>query len=133
MNIKEFARKYIEAETQAFKEGNFAALEAIVASDVVYHWGASRDMVGHKAHKQDIMNYRQKTSKHIQEWDYVTGDGDVCLLSIKETMTFIDEFPAILAPAGATIEFDAFFILRRENDKVAEAWIKGSSMVLSQQ
>jgi len=133
MSIKEFARKYIEAENQAFKDGNFDALETIVAPNVVYHWGTGRDMVGHEAHKQDIINYRQKTSKHTQEWDYVTGDGDVCVLSIKETMTFIDEFPAISAPAGATIVFDAFFILRRENGKVAEAWIKGASTVKNRQ
>ena len=132
MDTKEFAEKYIEAETQAFKEGNFDALEAIVAPNVVYHWGGGRDMVGHEAHQQDIMNYRQRTSKHTQEWDYVAGDGDVCVLSIKETMTFAEEFPAILAPAGATIVFDAFFVLRRENGKVAEAWIKGVSKVLNQ-
>ena len=129
MDIKEFAEKYLEAEKQAFKEGNFDALEAIVAPNVVYHWGGSRDMVGHEAHKQDIMNYRKLTSKHTQEWDYVTGDGDVGVLSIKETMTFIEEFPAIRAPAGVTIEFDAFFVIRRENDKMVEAWIKGSSTV----
>lgn len=131
MEIREFAEKYIEAEKRAFREGNFDALEAIVASNVVYHWSGSRDMVGHEAHKRDIMNYRKLTSKHTQEWDYVTGDGDVCVLSIKETMAFIDEYPAISAPAGATIEFDAFFVLRRENEKTVEAWIKGNSRIIN--
>jgi len=129
MDIKEFGLKFIEAEKQAFQQGNFNALEAIQAPDVVYHWGAGRDMVGREAHKQDIMNYRRLTTNHTQQWDYVTGDGNVCVLSIKETMTFIDEYPVIAAPVGATIEFDAFFVLRRENDKVVEAWIKGSSKV----
>ncbi len=133
MDIKEFASKYIEAEKQAFKEGDFSALEAIVAPDVIYHWGAGRDMVGHEPHRQDIMEYRRRTSKHLQEWDYVAGDGDVCVLSIKETMTFKEEFPAISAPAGATIVFDAFFVLRRANGKVAEAWIKGAGTVLDPQ
>jgi hypothetical protein len=133
MDIKEFGLKFIEAEKQAFQQGDFAALEAVQAPDVIYHWGGGRDMVGREAHKQDIMNYRRRTSKHTQEWDYVTGDGDVCVLSIKETMTFAEEFPAISAPAGATIEFDAFFVLRRENDKVTEAWIKGVSRVLEKQ
>jgi hypothetical protein len=130
MSIKEFAEKFIEAEKQAFQQGNFDALNAIQAPDVVYHWGAGRDMVGREAHQRDIMEYRQRTSSHLQEWNYVVGDGDVCVLSIKETMTFVKEYPAISAPAGATIEFDAFFVLRRENDKVAEAWIKGASRVL---
>ena len=133
MDIKEFALKFIEAENQAFQQGNFDALDAIQLPDVVYHWGVSRDMVGREAHQQDIMNYRRRTSSHQQDWDYVTGDGDVCVLSIKETMTFAEEFPAISAPAGATIIFDAFFILRRENDKVTEAWIKGSSTVLNRE
>lgn len=132
MTIEEFAGKYIEAEKQAFREGDFTVLEAIVAPNVVYHWGAGRDMVGHEPHKRDIMEYRRRTSRHIQEWDYVIGDGDVCVLSIKETMTFKEEFPVISAPAGATIVFDAFFVLRRENGKVAEAWIKGVSTVLDQ-
>jgi hypothetical protein len=130
MEIRKFAEKYIKAEKQAFKEGNFNALEAIVSPNVVYHWGSFRDMVGHEAHKQDIVNYRKFTSKHTQEWDYVIGDGDVCVLSIKETMTFIDEYPAISAPVGATIEFDGVFILRRDNEKMVEAWIKGNSRIL---
>lgn len=133
MDIQEFGLKFIEAEKQAFQQGNFAALEAIQAPDVIYHWGDGRDMVGREAHRQDIMEYRQRTSKHIQDWDYVVGDGDVCVLSIKESMTFAEEFPAISASAGVTIEFDAFFVLRRENDKVAEAWIKGASRFLEKQ
>jgi len=130
MDIKDFANKFIEVEKQAFKEGNYKALEAIEAPDVVYHWGGSRDMVGHEAHKQDIINYREKTSKHLQEWNYVVGDGNICVLSIKETITFIKDYPVIRAQAGTTVEFDAFFVLRRENDRVAEAWIKGNPTVI---
>lgn len=133
MDIKEFGLKFIEAEKQAFQQGKFAALEAIQAPDVIYHWGGGRDMVGREAHRQDITEYRRRTSSHIQDWDYVAGDGDVCVLSIKETMTFADEYPAISAPAGVTIEFEAFFVLRRENDKVTEAWIKGAGRVLEKQ
>ena len=116
-------------ENEAFKEGNFEPLKALEAPGVVYHRGSTRDMVGHEAHKQDIMNYRRSTSNHRQEWDYVTGDGNVCVLSIKETMTFVTEHPVVSVPAGKTIEFDALFVLRRENEKIAEAWIKGSSTV----
>lgn len=129
MDIKEFAEKFIEAENQAFKQGNFEPLKALEAPDVVYHWSSTRDMVGHEAHRQDIISYRQSTSNHRQEWDYVTGDGNVCVLSLKETMTFISEHPVISVPAGTTIEFDAFFVLRLENGKINEAWIKGSSKV----
>jgi len=129
MDIKEFAKNFIEAENQAFKQGKFDALEDLEASNVVYHWGSSRDMVGHEAHKQDIMSYHQSTSNHQQEWDYVTGDGNVCVLSLKETMTFINKHPVIPVPVGATIEFDAFFVLRLENEKITEAWIKGSMTV----
>lgn|GEM_PF-2768660 len=100
---------------------------------MVYHWGGGRDMVGREAHHQDILEYRQRTSSHVQEWNYVVGDGNVCVLSIKETMTFAKEFPAISAPAGSTIEFDAFFVLRRENDRVVEAWIKGAGKILKKQ
>ena len=132
MSIREFAEKFIEAEKQAFKQGNFDALKAIEAPDVIYHWGTVRDMAGHEAHVQDIMEYRRRTSSHVQEWDYIVGDGDVCVLSIKERMTFAKEFPIISAPAGATVEFSAFFVLRRENDRVAEGWIMGSGGVVDQ-
>jgi hypothetical protein len=132
VSIKEFAQIFIEAEKQAFQQGNFDALNTIEAPDVVYHWGGGRDMVGREAHHRDITEYRRRTSSHIQEWNYVVGDGDVCVLSIKETMTFAKEFLAISAPAGATVEFDALFVLRRENDRVAEAWIKGAGRVLDQ-
>lgn len=132
MSIKEFAEKFIDAEKQAFKQGNFNALNSMEAPDIVYHWGGGRDMVGREAHHQDIMEYRQRTSSHVQEWKYIVGDGDVCVLSIKETMTFAKEYPAISAPAGATIEFDAFFVLRREKDRVAEVWIKGSGGIVDE-
>ena len=105
MDIKEFGQQFIDAEKQAFKQGDFSVLEAIEAPDVVYHWGGGRDMVGHEAHKQDIMNYRKLTKDHSQEWDYITGDGNLCVLSIKETMTFIEEYPVISVPAGATVNF----------------------------
>lgn len=129
MDIKEFAEKFIQAENEAFQQGNFEPLKALEAPDVVYHWGSSRDMVGHEAHKQDIISYRRSTTNHRQEWDYVTGDNNVCVLSLKETMTFISEHPVVSVPAGTTIEFDAFFVLRLENEKITEAWIKGSSTV----
>ena len=127
MDIQEFAQKYIEAETQAFKEGNFDAIEAIVAPDVVYHWGAGRDMVGHEAHKQDIMSYRQRTSKHTQEWEYITGDGNVFSLSYKSRGLFTGEIPGMPPPTGKEVTSDYLFVFRLENGKIVEAWARGST------
>jgi hypothetical protein len=126
MNIKEFAQKFIEAEKQAFQQGNFKLLEQLESPNIILHMPPAPDFKGFEAHKQYITAARETTTNLQQEWDYITGDGNVCVLSFKETLTTKVENPLWKIPAGATINADALFVLRVENGKLAEVWIKGS-------
>ena len=127
MNIEEFAQKFIKAEDEAFQEGNFDALSKIEDPNVVYHMGALLgDMVGHEAHKQDILGTRQAVSNLKQEWKYLTGEGNLFALSYKSSGRFTSEKPGFPTPIGKIIATDILFVFRVKNDKLVEAWANGS-------
>jgi len=125
MDVKEFAQKFIEAEDEAWK-GIFEPLEQIESPDIVIHMPPAPDFHGFEAHKQYLMTARESTKDLKLEWDYITGDGNVAVLSLKEHTTLTVDNPIFQIPAGTTIDADMFFVLRRENDRVAEIWMKGS-------
>jgi hypothetical protein len=125
MDIKELAQKFIEAEDEAWK-GNFEALEQIESPDIVIHMPPAPDFNGFEAHKQYIMNARENAKDLKLDWDYITGDGNVAVVSLKEHVTTTVDNPTFQIPAGTTVDADMFFILRQENDRVAEIWAKGS-------
>ena len=124
MDIKEIAEKFIEAEHQAFQQGKFEALEQIESPDIVIHMPPAPDFHGFEAHKQYIMNGRESSTDFQQDWGYVTGDGNVAVLSLIQKMTVTVDNPIFKITAGSTVNADAFFVLRRENDRIAEIWIK---------
>ena len=125
MDIKEFAEKFIKAEDDAWK-GNFEPLEQIESPDIIIHMPPAPDFNGFEAHKQYILTARESTKDLTLEWEYITGDGNVAVVSLKEHVTLTVDNPVFKIPAGTTIDADMFFVLRRENDRVAEIWIKGS-------
>lgn len=130
MNIKDFAEKFIKAEKNAFQEGNFDALEQLESPNIVIHRiPPLAEFNGFEAHKQYIMSARESVSDIQQEWEYITGDGNVCVLGYKSSGKYKVEVPAMSIPAGATVSNDAMFALCLENDRVAEIWIKGSMTV----
>ena len=121
MDIKEFADKFIEAEHQVMQQGNFDALEQIESPDIVFHMAPPLpDLVGFEAHKQYLVSALEMVSEISQEYDYITGDGNIAVLSCIQKMTTKVEHPVLKIPAGSKITADAFFVLRRENDKIAE-------------
>ena len=124
MDIKELAQKFIEAEDEAWK-GNFEPLEQIESPNIVIHMPPAPDFHGFAAHKQYIMNAGESTKNLKLEWDYITGDGNVGVVSLKEHATLTVDNPIFKIPAGTTIDADMFFILRQENDRVAEILAKG--------
>ena len=87
------------------------------------------DFNGFEAHKQYIMSARESTTDLQQEWGYITGDGNVAVLSLRQKMTLTVENPVFQIPAGSTVNADAMFALRLENDRIAEIWIKVSMTV----
>jgi hypothetical protein len=130
VDIKKFAEKFIEAEHQAFQQGNFGALEQIESRNIVIHMPPVPDFNGFEAHKQYIVNGCKSSTNLQQEWGYITGDGNVAVLSLKQRATLTEDNQAFKIPAGSTINTDGFFVLRRENDKIVEIWIKSSMEVI---
>jgi len=127
MDIKEFAQKFIEAENEAFQNGNFDLLAELEDPNVVYHMGSLLgDMVGHEAHKQDILGTRQATSEHPMEWKFLVGEGNLFALSLKSHLKLISEIPGYPLPVGKKIATDVLFVLRVKKDKLIEAWANGS-------
>lgn len=125
MSIKEFAQKFLEAEYEAWS-GNFEPLEQIESPDMTIHMPPTPDLKGFEAHKQYIMTACESLKDLTAEGDYVTGDGNVAVLSFKMTYTLTADNPVFQIPAGSTIDVDGFMVLRRENDRVAEIWIKSN-------
>ena len=125
MDIKELAQKFIEAEDEAWK-GNFETLEQIESPDIVIHMPPTPDLNGFESHKQYIMAACESMKDLILQGDNVTGDGNVAVLSFRMTYTLTADNPILQITAGSTIDVDGFMVLRRENDRVAEIWIKSS-------
>ena len=130
MDIKEFANKFIEAEDEAWQNGNFDALEALEDPNVVYHMKLiGQELVGWEAHKQNILSSIEAVTDLHQEWGYVVGDGSVFALTYKSSGKTKNAMPAMSVPAGASLATDAIFIFKVENDKVIEAWVHGNMAI----
>jgi predicted ester cyclase len=125
MDIKKFAEKFIEAENDAFQKGDFNALAKLEDPNVVYHTSSFGDLVGHEAHKQNIMSRPQFASDIKQEWKYLTGEGNLFALSYRARYISIGNLPG-LPPAGKEYYRDALFLFRLKNGKIVEVWNNGS-------
>jgi len=126
MPVKEFAEKFIKAENKAWKTGNCDALEALENPNVVYHQSPA-DVMGWEAHKQYILMARQATSDLKQEWEYLTGAGNLFALSYKMNCIVTRELMGI--PPGKKVTNDSIFVVRLARGKIAETWIKGAMTV----
>jgi predicted ester cyclase len=125
MNIKDFAEKFMKAEDAAFQKGNFEPLKALEDPNVVYHMYPLPDLVGHEAHKQNVMMWPQACSDIKQEWKYLTGEGNLCALSYKARYISTGKLPN-WPPAGKEATNDSLFLLRWKNGKVVEVWSNGT-------
>jgi predicted ester cyclase len=125
MDIKKFAQKYIKAENDAFQRGDFIALAKLEDPNVVYHMSTFGDMVGHEAHRKNIMLGRQYASDIKQEWNYLTGEGNLFALSYKSRYVSRGNLPG-WPPAGKEASRDALFLFRLKRGKIVEVWNNGS-------
>jgi hypothetical protein len=124
VNIKDFAEKFIKAEEEAFQKGNFEPLKAIEDPNVVYHLYPPPDMVGHEAHKQQIMGAKQYLADIKQEFKFLTGSGDLFAFAYKARYISAGKLPG-WPPAGGEANNDSLFLVRRKNNKVVEVWSNG--------
>jgi hypothetical protein len=124
MDTKEFAEKFIQAENDAFQKGDFVALSKLEDPNVVYHMSTFGDMVGHEAHKQQIISSHQWFSEIKQEWQYLVGDGNLFALSYKAR--YISKGNIGLPPAGKEAGRDSLFLFRLDHGRIVEVWNNGS-------
>jgi predicted ester cyclase len=129
MDIKEFAEKFAKAEDDAFQKGDFAALSKLEDPNVIYHMGPLGDIVGHEAHKKDIMGTRQACSDLKQEWKYLTGEGNLFAMDYKASARFTGEKPGFPIPIGKKISNAYLFVIRLNNGKISEAWAGGNMTI----
>ncbi len=128
MDIKEFAEKFIKAENEALQQGNFDALAELEDPNVVYHVPPPlTDLLGHEAHKQFLLTARQAFSGQQLEWKYLTGEGNLFVLSYKSRGMFTGELPGFPPPTGKEITADNLMVLRLKDGKIIEVWEKGTT------
>lgn len=118
---REFAERFIAAEHKAWSTGDVADLKAIESDDIVFHLPGA-ELKGWQAHEKFIVDGRQTASDLKQDWTYLSGDGEHIVLGYRSSATLKGDgqTPARLASN------DYLFVLRLENQKVAEIWANGS-------
>ena len=110
INLESFAQKFIEAEDQAWRQGEFEALQAIEDPSIVYH-GLGID--NFEAHKQYIINARNSNTDIHQEWEYVAGDGSLFALSYRAEVTAAEQ----------TNTVTALMLFRIGNGRITDVWL----------
>ena len=119
---QQFADRFVAAETKAWITGDVGDLKNLEREDVVYHL-PGLELKGWKAHEDFILNGRGTVSDLKQNWKYLSGEGQHIVLAYGSSAVVkaTDK-----TPAQATSN-DYLFVLRLENDKVAEVWANGST------
>ena len=126
MDIKEFAEKAIEADKEAWQNGNFTLLEELEHPNMVIHMPLNMpDMVGSKAHKQQIIEARKNYSDIKQEWEYLTGDGNLMVISYKASFRVGEKMPVSNTPLARNFTSDEIIVMRVQDGKIVEGWGKG--------
>lgn len=113
-NIRQFAEKYMQAQKNAWENGDFELLETLEDPDISFHNINGNGTVGLEAHKKYIQENRKgkgKAQVH-QEWKYLMGEGNMFCLSSKWTWTFQD----------LKMTENMLMVGRIRNGKLVEEW-----------
>lgn len=115
LNIQSFAKQFIKAEFDAWRSGKFDALEALEDPNIVFHNTADGSILvnGWEEHKQYIIKSRQAPDLK-QEFNYITGDGNLFVLDYKASGKSPDQ-------SEFNIAVRMVFLLK--NGKVIEVWL----------
>ena len=119
---RQFADRFVAAETKAWSTGDVGELKSLEQDDVVYHL-PGLELKGWKAHEDFILNGRGTVSDLKQNWKYLSGEGNHVVLAYGSSATIkaTDKTPAQFTSN------DYLFVLRLERDKVAEVWANGTT------
>ena len=120
-NPREFADRFIAAESKAWSTGKVEDLKALEDDGVVYHL-PGLDLTGWKAHEDFIVNGRATVSDLKQNWKYLSGEANHIVLAY-------DSSAVVKAtdktPSQATSN-NYLFVLRLKDRKIVEVWANGS-------
>ena len=130
MSIREFAEKFIKAEEEAWRQGDFNSLEALEDPNVVLHISSFPDVVGFEAHKQYIQGSVRMISDLQQEFKYLAGDGNLFALTYKSSGRLTREMPGMPVPEREKYISDYLCLFQLKEGKIAEAWMNGSITVI---
>jgi predicted ester cyclase len=121
--IKGFAEKVVKAETECILQGNYSSLESLFSSQVIMHHTPFPDMAGWPAIKRMYERLRESTPDIHIELKYVTGEGNLLVLSYKSRGKFTGNVEGYPPPTEKEVTDDAMQIFRIENGKTIEVWI----------
>jgi predicted ester cyclase len=128
VDIKEFAEKYIKAQTEAWLQGKVDGFDELEDPDVVYHFQPPNpDRVGLEGHKKSFETLRKALTDIQLEWKYLTGEGNLFAVSYHARAMFTGELPGLPPPTGKEVTFDEVVLCRLEKGKIVEVWMAGSS------
>ena len=119
---REFAERFIAAETKAWSTGSLDDLQALERDDVVFHL-PGLDPTGWQAHADYILKARPMLTDLKQDWTYLAGEGSVFALGYKSTA--IMNSPDGGPPAKLSVNY--LCVVRLAEGKVAEVWMNGAS------
>jgi ketosteroid isomerase-like protein len=122
-NPREFADRFIAAETKAWSTGNVDDLKALEDDGVVYHL-PGLDLTGWKAHEDFIITNRTTVSDLKQNWKYLSGEGNHIVLAYDSSAVIKGNDKT---PPQATSN-NYLFVLRLKDRKIVEVWANGSVM-----
>jgi predicted ester cyclase len=133
MDIREFAEKYIKAQTEAWLKGKVDAFNELEDPNVVYHaQPPNPDRVGGlEGHKQFFVAARKAFTDIRTEWKYLTGEGNLFAVSLKFRGIFTGEIPGYPPPTGKEVTSNGIFLCRLNKGKIIEAWEYGASTGLT--
>jgi predicted ester cyclase len=120
--IKGFAEKLIQAETEALIGGNLSSLEALFDTNVITHHPPFADTVGWEATREMFEKLRRANPDIKIELKYLVGEGNLLVLSFKSRGTFTGKVEGWPPPTGKEITEDALQLFRLENGRIAEVW-----------
>lgn len=119
---RDFAERFIAAESKAWGSGDVADLRALEAPDIAFHL-AGTELSGWDSHQAYIVNGRSMVSDLKQSWKYLSGEGNHIALAYESSAVLkaTDSNPA------QALSNTFLFVLRLKDNKIAEIWANGSS------
>ena len=118
-DLEKFADMFIQAEEMAWQQGDFTALQAIEDPDIFFH---ELNLRGFESHKKYIVDARKNVSGLHQEWQYLTGDGNLFAMSYKSTGEY----------NGQNVKTEALMLFRRNTGKITDVWLSLNTTVLEE-